>query len=198
MIMLTIDLERPRMLTFKSTAALCGALEIFYRSGPGEPGRKEFEKGLQTSLKFSEKQARLYASTVLSNNSETSAGYVRTNAARLVGTWRASGSNVLANIGYGGNALSSTMEEWTFFDDLTYRYSLERQTSFMSPYGSVVRPSSTSESGLWAPPDRIGATIDILLLPTGLEDRKVRVDWLGSTEASPTECSLGITRFRRS
>ena len=186
------------MFTFKSTAAFCGVLEIFYRSGPGEPGRKEFEKGLQTSLKFSEKQARLYASTVLSNNSETSAGYVRTNAERLIGTWRAGGSNVLANIGYGGNALSSRTEQWTFFDDLTYRYSLERQTSFMSPYGTSVRPSSKSESGLWAPPDRIGARIDILLLPDGLEDRSVMVDWLGSTEASPTECSLDFTRFHRS
>jgi len=185
------------MLTFKSTAALCGVLEIAYCS-PGEPGRKEFEKALQTNLKFSEKHARLYASTVLGNNSETSAGYVRTNAARLVGTWRASGSNVLANLGYGGNALSSRMEQWIFFDDLTYRYSLERQTSFVSPYGSVLRPSSTSESGLWAPPDRIGARIDILLLPDGLEDRKVMVDWLGSTEASPTECTLDFTRFRRS
>jgi hypothetical protein len=198
MIMLKIDLERPRMHTFKSTAALCGLLETAYRIGPGEPGRKELEKGLQTSFEFSEKQARLYASTVLGNNSETSASYVRTNAARLVGRWRASGSNVLASLGYGGNALSSTMEEWTFFDDLTYRYSLERQMSFMSPYGSSVRPSSKSESGLWAPPDRIGATIDILVLPYGLEDRRVRIDWLGSSEASPTECSLGITRFRRS
>jgi hypothetical protein len=186
------------MLTFTSTAALCGVLETAYRAGPGEPGRKEFEKGLQTSLKFTEKQARLYASTVLGNNSETSAGYVRSNAERLVGTWRASGSNVLANLGYGGNALSTTLEEWTFFDDLTYRYSLERQTSFMSPYGTSVRPSSKSESGLWAPPDRIGERIEILLLPHGLEGRTVMVDWRGSTEASPMECSLDFTRFRRS
>jgi len=198
MIMLRIDLERPRMLTFKSTAALCGVLEQFYRIGPGEPGRKEFEKGLQTSLKFSEKEARLFASTVLGTNSEASAGYVRTNAARLIGTWRASGSNVLANLGYGGNALSSRMEEWTFFDDLSYRYSLERQTSFMSPYGSSVRPSSKSESGLWAPPDRMGERINILLLPYGLDDRTVMVDWLGSTEASPTKCSLDFTHFHRS
>ena len=135
---------------------------------------------------------------MLSNNSETSAGYVRTNAERLIGAWRSSGSNVLANLGYGGNALSSRTEEWTFSDDLTYRYSLERQTSFMSPYGTSVRPSSKSESGLWAPPDRIGERIDILLLPYGLEDRKVMVDWLGSTKASPAECSLDFTRFHRS
>src|SRR5436190_3108216 len=186
------------MLTFKSTAALCGVLETAYRSAPGEPGRKEFEKVLQTIFKFSEKQAQLYASTVLGNNSETSAGYVRTNAERLIGTWRASGSNVLANIGYGGNALSSRMEEWTFSDDRTYRYSLVRQTSFMSPYGTSVRPSSKSESGLWAPPDRIGARIDILLLPYGLEHRTIMVDWLGSAEASPRECSLDFTRFHRS
>ena len=186
------------MLRFKNTAALCGVLETAYRSGPGEPGRNEFEKVLQTILKFSEKQALLYASTVLSNNSETSAGYVRTNAERLIGTWRSSSSNVLANVGYDGNALSSRIEQWTFFDDLTYRYSLERQTSFMSPYGSAVRPSSTSETGIWAPPDRTGERIYILLLPDGREDRTVMVNWLGSTEASPPECSIDFTRFHRS
>ena len=188
----------PRSMHNGVTYSMRRVLETAYRSGPGEPGRKEFEKVLQTISKFSEKQARLYASTVLSNNSETSAGYVRTNAERLIGTWRSSSSNVLADIGYGGNALSSRMEQWTFFDDLTYSYSLERQTSFMSPYGSSVRPSSSSESGLWAPPDRIGTRIDILVLPYGLDDRKVMVDWLGSTEVSPTECSLDFTRFRRS
>ena len=99
---------------------------------------------------------------------------------------RSSSSNVLANLGYGGNALSSRIEQWTFFDDLTYRYSLERQTSFMSPYGSAVRPSSKSETGVWAPPDRIGERIDILLLPDGLEDRTVMVDWLGSTKTLDT------------
>src|SRR4051812_43772867 len=123
------------MLTFKSAAALIGVLEKAYGWGPGEPGRKLFEEALQTVMKFSEKQARLYGSTVLGDNLETSAGYVRTNVERLIGRWRFSGSNVLANVGYGGNALSSTIEEWTFLDDMSYRYSLERQTSIMSPYG---------------------------------------------------------------
>ena len=186
------------MYTFKSVAALCGLLERAHQAGPGETGRTQFVDALKTTYEFEDGAAHLYAETVLGSNSDNSAGIVRTNAERLIGTWRATGASSLADIGYGGNALSSKVEEWTFFDDLTYRYSLERQTSFMSPYGSVVRPSSTSESGLWAPPDRIGARIDILLLPDGLEDRSVMVDWLGSTEASPTECSLDFTKFRRS
>ena len=86
---------------------------------------------------------------MLGSNSDNSASIVRTNAERLIGTWRATGASSLADLGYGGNALSSRIEEWNFADDLTYTYRLEKQISFMSPYGSMVRPSSTSEGGLW-------------------------------------------------
>jgi hypothetical protein len=103
----------------------------------------------------------------------------------------------LANLGYGGNALSSRIEEWAFADDLTYTYRLERQTSLMSPYGSIVRPSSTSEGGLWVPPDRTGPQIDILLLRDGVVDREAVVDWLGSDDDRPMECRINGTRFQR-
>ena len=109
----------------------------------------------------------MYAGTALGSNSDNSVSIVRTNAERLIGTWRATGGSSLANLGYGGNALSSRVEEWNFADDLTYTYRLERQTSLMSPYGSIVRPSSTSEGGFWAPPDRTGPQINILLLRDG-------------------------------
>ena len=81
----------------------------------------------------------------------------------------------LADLGYGGNALSSTIEEWNFTDNMTYSYRLEKQTSIMSPYGSMVRPSSTSESGMWAPPDQTGPQINILLLRDGTDDREAMI-----------------------
>jgi hypothetical protein len=185
------------MYTFTSIAALCGALEQAYRDGPGETGRTKFVDALKTRFEFEDRAARLYAGTALGSNSDSSAAVVQKNAERLRGTWRATDASSLANLGYGGNALSSTIEEWTFAEDLTYTYRLERQTSFMSPYGSIVRPSSTSEGGLWVPPDRTGPQIDILLLRDGVVDREAALDWLGSDDDRPMACRINGTRFQR-
>ena len=185
------------MYTFTNVAALCGLLERAYQAGPGETGRTAFVGALKTRYEFEDTAAHLYAETVLGSNSDNSANIVRTNAERLIGSWRATGASSLADIGYGGNALSSRMEEWNFADDLTYTYRLERQTSLMSPYGSIVRPSSTSEGGLWVPPDRTGPQIQILLLCHGTDGRKIAVDWLGSDDDRPIECRIGSTRFQR-
>ena len=185
------------MYTFTNVAALCGLLERAYQAGPGETGRTAFVGALKTRYEFEDTAAHLYAETVLGSNSDNSANIVRTNAERLIGSWRATGASSLADIGYGGNALSSRMEEWNFADDLTYTYRLERQTSLMSPYGSIVRPSSTSEGGLWVPPDRTGPQIQILLLCHGTDGRKLAIDWLGSDAHRPMECRFGGTRFQR-
>jgi hypothetical protein len=185
------------MYTFTNVAALCGVLEQAYQAGPGETGRTKFVATLKTSYEFGDRAALLYAGTVLGSNSDNSADIVRTNAERLIGTWRATGASTLADLGYGGNALSSTVEEWNFADDLTYTYRLERQMSFMSPYGSIVRPSSTSEGGLWVPPDRTGPQIEILLLRDGTDDRQAVIDWLGSDDNRPMQCQINGTRFVR-
>ncbi len=185
------------MYTFTSVAALCGLLEQAYHAGPGETGRTKFVDALKTTYEFGDRAAQLYAETVLGSNSDNSASIVRTNAERLIGTWRATGASSLADLGYGGNALSSRIEEWNFADDLTYTYRLEKQISLMSPYGSMVRPSSTSEGGLWVPPDRTGPQIDILLLSDGTDGRKAMVDWLGSDDDRPMQCQINGTRFMR-
>src|SRR5262245_726083 len=186
------------MYTFKSVAALCGLLERAYQAGPGETGRLTFVATLKTTFEFGDSAAHLYAETALGSNSDNSAGIVRRNAERLIGTWRATGGSTLADLGYGGNALSSRIEEWNFADDMTYSYRLERQTSLMSPYGSIVRPYSTSESGMWVPPDRTGPQIDILLLRDGTDGRTVEVDWLGSDDDRPIQCRIDLTTFLRS
>ena len=185
------------MYTFTSIAALRRLLEQAYHAGPGETGRTAFVDMLKEKFEFGDDAAQLYAGTVLGSNSDNSAGIVQTNAERLIGMWRATGASSLADLGYGGNALSSRVEEWNFADDLTYTYRLERQTSLMSPYGSIVRPSSTSEGGLWVPPDRTGLQIDILLLPDGTDGRKAEVDWLGSDDNRPMQCRINGTRFLR-
>ena len=185
------------MYTFTNVAALCGLLEQAYQAGPGETGRKAFVDALKTTLRIRRPRRALYAETVLGSNSDNSASIVRTNAERLIGTWRATGGSPLADLGYGGNALSSRVEEWNFADDLTYTYRLERQTSLMSPYGSMVRPYSKSESGLWVPPDRTGPQIKILLLPDGADGRTVDVDWLSSDDDRPMKCRIDLTTFQR-
>jgi hypothetical protein len=186
------------MYTFTNVAALCGLLERAYQAGPGETGRMTFVDALKTRYEFGDSAANLYADTVLGSNSDNSAGIVQRNAERLIGKWRATGASSLADLGYGGNALSSRVEEWDFADDLTYTYRLERQTSLMSPYGSIVRPSTTSEGGLWVPPDRTGPQIEILLLRDGTDGRTVEVDWLGSDDDRPTQCRIDYTTFLRS
>ena len=185
------------MYTFTSVAALCGLLERAHQAGPGETGRTTLVAALKTTYEFEDRAAHLCAGTVLGSNSDNSAIIVRTNAERLIGTWRATGGSSLADIGYGGNALSSRVEEWNFADDLTYTYRLEKQISLMSPYGSIVRPSSTSEGGLWVPPDRTGPQINILLLRHGTDGRKAMVDWLGSDDDRPMQCRINGTRFLR-
>ena len=185
------------MYTFTNVSALCGLLEGAYEAGPGETGRTMLVAALKTRYEFEDGAAHLYAETVLGSNSDNSAGIVRTNAERLIGTWRATGASSLADLGYGGNALSSRTEEWNFADDLTYTYRLEKQISLMSPYGSMVRPSSTSDGGLWVPPDRTGPQIDILLLRDGTDGRKAVVDWLGSDDNRPMQCRINGTRFLR-
>ena len=186
------------MYKFRSVADLCGLLEQAYHAGPGETRLTKFVYVLKTTLEFGDHAAHLYAETVLGSNSDKSVSIVRTNAERLIGTWRATGGSPLANLGYGGNALSSRVEEWNFADDLTYTYRLERQTSLMSPYGSIVRPSSTSEGGFWAPPDQTGPQINILLLRDGTDGRELLVDWRGSDDDRPMECRIDFTRFQRS
>ena len=185
------------MYTFTNVAALCEVLEWAYQAGPGETGRTEFVAKLKTRYEFGDRAAILYAGTVLGSNSDKSADIVRTNAERLIGRWRATDASSLADLGYGGNALSSRIEEWNFADDLTYTYQLEKQMSFMSPYGSIVRPSTTSEDGLWVPPDRTGPRIEILLLRGGTDDRQAVIDWLGSDDTRPMQCQINGTRFQR-
>ena len=185
------------MYTFTNVAALCGLLERAYEAGPGEPGRTTLVAALKTTYEFGDRAAHLYAETVLGSNSDNSAGIVRRNAERLIGTWRATGGTPLADLGYGGNALSSRVEEWNFADNLTYTYQLERQTSLMSPYGSMVRPYSKSDSGLWVPPDRTGPQIEIFLLPDEADGRTVEVDWLGSDDDRPMKCRIDGTTFQR-
>jgi hypothetical protein len=185
------------MFTFSSIAALCALVENAYKAGSGAPGRAYGVERLKTRYEFSDRAAQLYAAAVLAENAATSARAVQTNAERLLGTWKATGSSSLADVGYGGNALSTRVEEWTFNDDLTYTYSLERMTSLMGPYGSLARPSSTRESGIWAPPDRYSAELVILLLKDGWSDRTIRVDWMGSSDDRPTVCRIDFAQFQR-
>jgi len=185
------------MYTFASIDALCDLVAKSYRAGPGAPGRQQFTEVLRSRFEFGKQAAEKYASTVLQDNGASSAETVRINAVRLVGIWRNSGSKSLADVGYGGNALRTRIEEWAFSDDLTYAYSLETMTSGMSPWGSWSRPSTTRETGLWVPPDRLGASMDILVLADGQRDREVRIDWLDANDAKPMECRIDLSRFCR-
>src|SRR5256885_2698718 len=131
------------MYTFTSIAALCKLLEQAYQAGPGETGRTAFVDMLKEKFEFGDDAAQLYAGTVLGSNSDNSAGIVQTNAERLIGTWRATGASSLADLGYGGNALSSRMEERDFAGDPTHTYRPGREAKLMAAHWSRLPPSST-------------------------------------------------------
>src|SRR5207237_3509393 len=93
-----------------------------YHASPRETRRTKCVDVHKTTFEFGHGAAHLYAETALGSNSDNSASIVRTNAERLIGTWRATGASSLADLGYGGNTLSSRTEEWNFTDDMTYTY----------------------------------------------------------------------------
>jgi hypothetical protein len=132
---------------FKDIEALVHALSAAYSAGEGEVGRSEFRTALQTVLDFDARQADLYASTVLSNNSNGSASFVSRNAYRLSGRWLRVDSR-----GSAGNLVVSKTEIWLFGEDLTYEHKFESYQGYVSPFGSSYSsPKSSAETGHLGP-----------------------------------------------
>lgn len=178
---------------FKDINALVRALSATYRIGEGDVGRSAFRMDLQTVLDFDARQAELYSSTVLSNNSNGSASFVSRNAYRLSGRWHRGDSR-----GSAGNLVVSKTETWLFEEDLTYEHKFESYEGYVSPFGSSYSlPKSSSENGIWAPSDQPGDTFKVVAISrTGL-CRRFEVEWLDSAAAMPQACSIDRSRFIR-
>lgn len=181
------------MKNFKDISALHGILLAAYKDGEGMPGRNTLIKALQEYLEFDENQARLYAWTVLSKNSNDSADWVSSNAYKIAGTW------VNGNMsGSAGNLLVTKTETWQFNEDLTYQHKYESYEGYVSPFGgSYSKPSSSSESGIWAPPDELLDEISIVIISFSGRCRPIKIGGLGSTQTIPRFCKISGEMFTR-
>ena len=181
------------MKNFKDIDALHKVLVAAFVEGEGEPGRRLFALKLRELAGFNERQSELYASTTLSQNSNGSADRVSMNAGKLEGTWVKGDST-----GSAGNLVVAKTEIWTFSDDLTYRHEHRSYEGYSSPFGSgYSRQSPSSETGIWAPCDRLDDEIQVVVIATTGWCRPLKVGWLGSTRMLPPVCTLDRVRFTR-
>lgn len=181
------------MKNFKDISALHTVLSAVYAAGEGDVGRKFFTQALQEKFEFNLRQAELYASKVLSRNSNGSADWVSMNAYKVAGTW------VKGDVkGSAGNLVVTKKETWQFSEDLTYEHKHESYEGYSSPFGaSYSTPASSSEFGIWAPSDQLADEIQIVVIASTGWCRPLKIGWLGATESIPRSCSLDGVRFTR-
>jgi hypothetical protein len=137
-----------------------------------EPGRKGLIDGLISSFKFTQQQAAVYASTVLSKSTENSADMVLSNARNVEGNW------VRGDMSGSAAAYLRTLQEtWIFRLDLTYEHKTERYEGYNNPFGGYYsKPSSNVEHGIWAVSDDESDDIKVVI---------IRVIVVGITVSSP-------------
>ena len=112
------------MENFRDLAALRGLLRSTYEKCPTEERHAALVYALKKELGFTEAQAELYTSTVLSQNAEDSADCVMTNGMRVMGSWVRGEQE--DNV---GGWLSTMKETWQFSIDLTCEHKIERYDS---------------------------------------------------------------------
>jgi len=181
------------MMNFKDISALCGVLSAAYNLGEGAVGRDAFSQLLCEQFEFNADQAKFYASTVLSLNSNGSADWVSMNAHKLAGKWVRGDSS-----GSAGNLVVTKTWIWQFNEDLTYENRYETYEGYNSPFGdSYSRPTSQSEYGIWAPPDQLADEISIVAISTTGWCRPIKISWRGATQTIPSSCSVDGVVFGR-
>ncbi len=162
-----------------------------YEKYPREQRQAVFAEFLEQQLEFTKDQASLYASTVLTQNVEASADWVRDSAVKVLGKWiRIEQESTAAGW------LKSMTETWEFSPDLTCEYKYETYEGYMSPFGSSYsRPSSTSTAFIWAPSDSCSENLDVVIVPlAGGMARTLKFAWLDQ-EAFPRKCSINGDTF---
>lgn len=183
------------MKNFHDVYALCGVLKKFNETEPGQAGQASFVKGLMAYFEFTDEQANLYASIVLSRNAESSADAIATNAGKVTGTWaRASTS------GIPGGWFSGSQESWRFSESLTYEHKRESLDSYSTPFGAnFSRPRSSSEQGIWAPSDsEHNGKLDVVVISLSGFARRLQLFWTDSAmPANPRSCTIAGETFAR-
>jgi hypothetical protein len=184
------------MDNWRDLPALHGLLRSACENWPDDDRHARFVDMLKERLRFTEAQAELYASTVLSQNAERSADDVRTNGLRLTGSWiwRDQQGNV-------GSWLSTVTETWRFDIDLTYEHKIERYDSsittgpfFQSSYSG---PKVSVQRGIWAPADTRLDELKLFAMSTDGFFRSITVEWIEKETYNNRTCSIEGKRFIR-
>jgi hypothetical protein len=184
------------MNNFRDVSALHSVLRAAYEKIPAELRRDALSECL-VGWGFRGDHARLYASTVLSENTEGSADAVSTNVSNIVGSW-ARGTQE----GSPSAWLNSMTETWKFDDDLTYEHRIDKYEGYVSPIGSPIpmsysRPSRKVERGIWAAPDVRGDVLRLFVMSTEGAARTIRLVWVDKGKYTTPACTIDGERFAR-
>jgi len=187
------------MQNFRDVDALCGAMTKAFEVGAGAPGRELFANALVKGLGFGQEQAELYASVVLSRNTEGSADRAKSAAATIMGRWtRTDAPGVNPSV-----YVSATQDTWEFKDDLTYarrQLSYEGYVAPPSPFSSFSysRPRERVIEGIWAPPDwREQGGLTFVIIPTGGAAAGLTVVWTDPSLFYHTSCKINDLAYVR-
>jgi hypothetical protein len=181
------------MKNFNDIPALRDVLRELYEKSPLEPEqrRQVFADLLEQQLDFTKDDATLYASTVLTRNAEGSSDWVGFSAIKVLGTWIR-----MSQQGMAAGLLTSLTETWRFAADLTCEHKLEHYEGYVSPFGSSYsRPSSTSETFIWASSDLDDQCLKVVVIPlSGRGARTLKFAWMDQA-LSPRKCSIDGVPF---
>ncbi|HEX4653424.1 MAG TPA: hypothetical protein VH227_04175 [Candidatus Udaeobacter sp.] len=180
---------------FRDLAGLHAALTVLYEKVPSDERRAQLSRLLE-EWGFTPEQASLYASSVLCQNVEASADWVRTNVLHVTGSWVRGEQQ-----GNVGSWLSTMKETWTFNIDLTYEHKTERYEGSIStgPYfqSSYSRPTKSVQSGIWAPPDWLRDQLDLFMMSSNGFARQMKLEWVDNSNCDYRACSIDGQRFGR-
>jgi hypothetical protein len=186
------------MRYFVDVAALRRFLDAAYKGAPGAAGQAQLVYVLE-SWDYSNEQATLCASVVLSQNDEGSAARVVQNIAELVGSW------VRGTMQGSASTYLKTMQEtWEFRDDLTYSHkyqSYEGGSAGVWPnfQTSYSKPSSSTEWGVWAPADwrDPNGKLFLVTISEGGRARRLEHRWTDNAPYYHRGCSIDGEPFGR-
>ena len=176
---------------FHDVSALHRALGVLYRDAPSDERRATLSRFLEKVYGFTPDQASLFASTVLDQDAEGSADWVRTNGLRVTGSWIRGEQE-----GNVGAWLSTMKETWHFYIDLTYEHKIERYDSSITtgPFfqSSYSRPKMSLERGIWAPSDNRLDQLKLFVMSTEGFARPMMLEW-----SEKEACTINMQKFGR-
>jgi len=184
------------MQNFVDMPALHDFLNSIYECQEGEPGQKLLKEELIKQLQFTEAQAQLYSSTVLTKNSNGSADWVNMNAGKMLGSWVH--IDQYSSAGY----MNSKTDSWVFNEDLTYQHKIEKYESSLSlgafqNFSMSSNPTPTISFGIWAPSDRLEQTFNVVIIASSGYASILKVAWPNDKDFICKSCTIDGVQYAK-